>query len=255
MAQNYASAVLTNAGAELLARAQAGLTTINFTKIVTGDGVYIDKSVDALKVRTSLKSQKQSFPLSSKEMYEATAVKVTTVITNRQLSTGYYMNEIGLYAEDEGVEILYSIAVCAGERGDWMPPYNGSSAAEIIQSFVVTVDNALNVTIAMRSDAFALARELGLVSDLNTENKSSAVAAINEILVDLTHVIEEVDDIVAVELGKILEDLLNMAFQLEVQSLIDTSDFNTIMVDIFDTAADVTIISGTYDSANKKVYI
>jgi hypothetical protein len=165
------------------------------------------------------------------------------------------MNEIGLYAEDEGEEILYSIAVCAGERGDWMPPYNGSSAAEIIQSFVVTVDNALNVTIAMRSDAFALARELGLVSDLNTENKSSAVAAINEILVDLTHVIEEVDDIVAVELGKILEDLLNMAFQLKVQNLIDTSDFNTIMVDIFDTAADVTIISGTYDSVNKKVYI
>lgn len=255
MAQNYANAVLTNVGAELLARAQAGLTTINFTKIVTGNGVYTDKSVDALKRMTALKSQKQAFPLSSKEIYEDTAVKVTTVITNRTLTHGYFMNEIGLYAEDQGVEILYSIAVCAGEQGDYMPPYNGESAAEIIQSFVVTVDNALAVTIALRSDSYALARDVGLLADLNTQAKTSTVAAINEILVDLERVIEEVDQIVAVQLGKIMEDLLNMAFQLELQSLIDTSDMNTIMVDIFDTASDVTIISGTYDAVNKKVYI
>lgn len=181
MAQSFTQAVLTNVGAALLAKAQAGLATINFTKVATGDGVYPDKSVEALEQKTALVSQKQVFSLNSKEVYETTAVRVTTVITNRYLNTGYYMNEIGLFAEDDGEEILYSIAVAEAAQGDWMPQYNGSSAAEIIQSFVVTVDNALNVTIALHSDTFALLRDVGQLGDLETTDQSNIVAAINEL--------------------------------------------------------------------------
>ena len=64
---------------------------------------------------------------------------------------GYYINEIGLYAKPDGggdeEEVLYSIAVTAGENGDFMPPYNGYNPAQITQDYFATVDNSASVTI------------------------------------------------------------------------------------------------------------
>ena len=114
MAGVFKEAVLTAKGIALLAKAQAGRCTIKLTKAATGDGSYSDG--EALTNRTALKSKKQEFALITVTTQNQSNVYVKFIITNKQdtgnLKNGYYVKEVGIYAQDpdEG-EILYALAV------------------------------------------------------------------------------------------------------------------------------------------------
>ena len=58
---NFNAAVLTAKGIALLAKAQAGQTSIEFTKAASGDGSY-DTDEPLLAVE-ALKAQRQEFPI------------------------------------------------------------------------------------------------------------------------------------------------------------------------------------------------
>ena len=173
MPQPFQNAVITNGGARLLNEAQAGEASIEFTRIVTGNGVYADseKEAQALQGMDALKSQKNSYPISNKSVFSEHSVKLDVLITNFDpvggealIDEGYYINEIGLYAKPSGgaedTELLYSIAVTAGEAGDFMPPYNGCHPTEIVQEYYATVSNSAEVTIQRDMGAPALADDL-----------------------------------------------------------------------------------------------
>lgn len=160
MPQPFKNAVMTRAGALLLTRAQAGEIKIEFTRIAIGNGEYEEneKLFFALQERAGLKSLKNSYDLSSIEVYSEHSVKITALITNQNpltgetlIDDGYFINEMGLYAKEKDgendTEVLYSIAVTSGESGDFMPPYNGFSAVQIIQEYYATVDNSAEISI------------------------------------------------------------------------------------------------------------
>lgn len=183
MPQPFNNAVMTNAGARLLTRAQAGEIKIELTRIVTGNGNYTaaEKTLAALQERTALKSQKNSYPLSDIDIFSDYSVKVTALITNQDPATrktlvtqGYYINEMGLYGKpagaDDSAEVLYSITVTAGENGDFMPPYNGYNPAQIIQDYFATVDNSAQVTINSTGAAL-LAEDANKLRDDTTKQK------------------------------------------------------------------------------------
>lgn len=171
MPQPFGKAVMTNAGARLLLRAQAGEAGIEFTRIAVGDGIYTaeEKTMQALQQLEALKSEKNSYPVSNKEIDSVHSVKVTALITNQDpqtgkplVHTGYFINETGLFAKEQGgdgsTEVLYSIVTAAGENGDFLPPYNGYCPVQIIQDYYVTVSNSAEVTI-QTSGAFVLAQD------------------------------------------------------------------------------------------------
>ena len=173
MPQPFNNAVITNAGARLLTRAQAGDIRIEFTRIAVGDGFYSDseKEIHSLQGQESLKSPKNRYPISSMGIFSEHSVKLTALITNQDFATGetlvdegYYINEIGLYAKEKDAEIstevLYSIAITSGENGDFMPPYNGFNPAQIIQEYYVTVSNSAEVFIHSVEGTFALADDV-----------------------------------------------------------------------------------------------
>ncbi len=183
MPQPFNNAVMTNAGARLLTRAQAGEIKIELTRIVTGNGSYsaAEKTLAALQERTALKSQKNSYPLSDIDIFSDYSVKVTALITNQDpvtrktlVTQGYYINEMGLYGKPAGAEdsaeVLYSITVTAGENGDFMPPYNGYNPAQIIQDYFATVDNSAQVTINSTGAAL-LAEDANKLRDDTTKQK------------------------------------------------------------------------------------
>ena len=95
MPQPFENAVMTDAGAKLLTRAQAGEIKLEFTRIVTGDGTYstAEKSITFLQKRTVLKSQKNSYPLSDVDVFSEHSVKVTALITNQDPVTGEPVNQ------------------------------------------------------------------------------------------------------------------------------------------------------------------
>ena len=160
MPQPFNNAVMTNSGANLLTRAQAGEVKIEFTRIATGNGSYTaeEKTLAFLQGVTGLRSIKNSYPLSGIDIFSDYSVKITALITNCDpvtnetlVSQGYYINEMGLFAKpkdgDDSEEVLYSITVITGENGDFMPPYNGYSPAQITQEYFATVNNSADVTI------------------------------------------------------------------------------------------------------------
>lgn len=183
MPQPFNNAVMTNAGARLLTRAQAGEVKIEFTRIVTGNGTYsaAEKTLAALQVRTALKSQKNSYPLSDVDIFDDYSVKVTALITNQDpvtqeplVTAGYYINEMGLYAKVKdgaaNTEVLYSITTTAGTNGDFMPPYNGYNPAQITQDYYATVNNSMEITINSTGAAL-LAEDANKIKDDTTNQK------------------------------------------------------------------------------------
>ena len=183
MPQPFENAVMTNNGAALLTRAQAGEIKIEFTRMVVGNGTYSasEKTLAKLQQATKLKSQKNSYTLSDIDVYSDHSVKVTGLITNQDPVThktlveeGYYINEIGLYTKPSGgassTEVLYSIAVTAGANGDFMPPYNGYNPAQITQDYFATVNNSAQVTINTAGAAL-LAADANKLRDDTTKMK------------------------------------------------------------------------------------
>lgn len=227
MPQPFNNAVMTNAGAWLLTRAQAGEVKIQFTRIATGNGTYsaAEKTLAALQARTALKTQKNSYPLSDVDIFSEYSVKVTALITNLDpvtreilVTQGYYINEMGLYAKPEGApdsaEVLYSITVTTGENGDFMPPYNGYSPVHIIQGYFVTVNNSADVTI-VTENAIIPADELKEVVNNEVDRM---LAAPKETLSILSN---KVDNLIKVggEPNKIEKIKVN-----DTEQLVDTTD-------------------------------
>lgn len=152
---------LTTAGKALLAKAQAGQTSIQITKAQTGSGSY--SSGENIESRTALKTPKQTFPIQNKVISDAdNTVILKIAITNKSetetLSAGYDITEFGIFAQDpQKGEILYSIATAS--TSDYMPAYNGVLPSVINMSYYLEVSNAENVTI---NSAGALALQADL---------------------------------------------------------------------------------------------
>lgn len=168
---------LTTAGKALLAKAQAGQTSIQITKVQTGSGSY--SSGENLEGRTALKTPKQTFPIQSKRISEADNTLILKIaITNKSetetLSTGYDITELGIFAKDpQKGEILYSIATAS--TSDYMPAYNGVIPSVINLSYYLEVANAASVTInsagalALQADLEALETRVTLIEQSKVE--------------------------------------------------------------------------------------
>lgn len=150
MAGIFQEAKLTHKGIALLAKAQAGTCTINLTKAASGAGSY--SIGEDIATRTTLKDQRQTFPLTTVTVQNKSNVFVKFIMTNKQdggnLQAGYYVKEVGIFAQDpdEG-EILYAIAIGVENQWDYMPAYNDLLPSTITVDFLTEVANADSVTI------------------------------------------------------------------------------------------------------------
>lgn len=159
---NFNAAALTKKGISLLAKTQAGQTGIEFTKAVSGSGSYA--ADEPLTDKEALKDQKQEFPIDKLSVLNDTTVSIRFSITNQQesgnLTEGYYVKEVGLFAADpdEG-EILYAVATAVEDQWDYMPAYNSLMPAYITIEFYAEVSNTDNVAIKC-AGRFITAEEL-----------------------------------------------------------------------------------------------
>ncbi|MCI8626888.1 MAG: hypothetical protein HFI40_11560 [Lachnospiraceae bacterium] len=206
MPQPFNQAIMTNDGAKLLLRAQAGEVKMQFTRIATGNGIYTneEKQISELQKATGLKSEKNSFGFSDINISDEHSVKLTALITNHNpltgetlIQEGYYINEMGLFAKaiegEESEEVLYSITTVAEGNGDFMPPYNGYSPAQIIQDYYITVNNSAEVTVQTGWGALSLATADDLMEikeTLKTVASSEEIQTIRELIKESVHVHE-----------------------------------------------------------------
>lgn len=161
---SFNKAVMTENGLNLLTKAFSGEIILEFVKMVYGSGEYTDaeKASEVLKKSTALKEVKQESYFSSRNFVNANTVSLKALLSNESVTEGYYINEIGIYAKAQGAAdntaILYSIAVA--EIADYLPAFNGSNPAQIIQEYYVSVNDVENISITIKNGAVALAEDL-----------------------------------------------------------------------------------------------
>ena len=164
---------ITTKGLNLRARAEAEELVLQFTKVAIGNGDY-DGSEDLMPL-TDLKSKKQELGINSKT-YEENTISLKTVVSNTDLTEGYYIKEIGVYAQDpdEG-EILYSISVEMDDKWDYLPAEEWGPAS-IQYSLDTAISNADQVEIKPGSGAYALAEDLEAIQNPEFEDYEGETA-------------------------------------------------------------------------------
>lgn len=163
---------LTNKGAALLSKVQTRGVALSFTNIKIGSGQH-SETMD-LKELESLAAEKQTIGISSKNVIDSTTCKLVAIITNIGLAAGYYIREIGLYANDpdEG-EILYMINY--DSVPDYLPAESEGSVVEQDFSIFAKVNDAETVVISV--DYNTLAKKANTLSGYGIEDAYTKTAS------------------------------------------------------------------------------
>ena len=159
----FSKLVITNKGQALLAKMIAGEGSVEFTKVSASSTAYTDAQLEGL---ISLSNVKQTSLISKITRPNGVAIKVEAAFTNTELTAGYYMKALGLYAVDpDDGEILY--AVTRETSGNcYMPAYNGITVSGAYVQLVTTVGNAENVSLEVDQAAVAT---IGDIQDLQKQ--------------------------------------------------------------------------------------
>ena len=149
----FDSQFITEEGSALLAKLAAGKGKIIFTAIHTGDGEYDMQEISRITSRKALKSEKQVAPVNDIDFKEKNT-RIRAVISNHELTEGYYIREAGLYARMEGgQEILFSLSVCI-EKPTFLPAMGDVPIEMPITNYIAYSGDG-NFTIEYRSDVYA----------------------------------------------------------------------------------------------------
>ena len=128
---------LTTKGKQMLASAFTGKPLI-FSKVNFGSGSAEVSEIPALE---AIKDEKAVGHIASKER-ENTQTKLAVVLTNDNVSTGFYITEIGIYAKDpdditaddteetiaQKTDYLYAYIKISDGDGGKLPPYDAAPA-------------------------------------------------------------------------------------------------------------------------------
>ncbi len=146
----FTQGVLTKRGQALVAKCETSGAGIHITKVRTGSGEHTQQSQDVLEQMTDLLKREQEFGISDLTTVEGNdgVAVITVVINNRDLKKLYYLNELGIYAEDPDLgEILYCVLV-SDNNTIYIPPDNESGGiSTITERIYLEVTNAERTTI------------------------------------------------------------------------------------------------------------
>lgn len=141
---------LTNAGLDLLAKANAG-QRLTFTKVELGDavknGTIVNPTAEQILTYSKLIHKREiDLPLADVRFAGGGCTVVKFQLSNSQLSEGFWAREIGLYAKVDGEsEKLYAYKN-NGNLSTWIPASDGATVMNLIISLVTVIDQATNVT-------------------------------------------------------------------------------------------------------------
>ena len=150
----WSNATMTDVGAALQAKVNAGKTKLTFTKIKVGSGVNATNPLVLTDVISS-KWETTNFVVK----LEDKIVSVDTVITNTGVHEAFRMSEIGLFAQDpDKGEILY--AYLTDPEPDRMPAESGSVVVSQELTIGMVFSNTGNVSLTVNMGALVTREQL-----------------------------------------------------------------------------------------------
>lgn len=154
-------------GAVIIASLVAG-ETLTFSRIVVGDGVL--PAGQTVLMTEELVNPLFNVPISSVESDSVAHATIKGVFNNRDLNTGFYYRELGLYAINPvtGAEELFCYGN-AGDEAEWINPAGQSSLIEKEIHLVTLIGNATSVTALFDEKAPVLKSEFDKVMPLKAD--------------------------------------------------------------------------------------
>ena len=150
----WSNATMTDVGANLQAKVNAGKTKLTFTKIKVGSGINATNPL-ALTDVISSKWETTNFVVKQ----EGKIVSVDTFITNTGIHEAFRMSEIGLFAQDpDKGEILY--AYLTDPEPDRMPAEGGSVVVSQELTIGMVFSNTGNVSLTVNMGALVTHEQL-----------------------------------------------------------------------------------------------
>jgi hypothetical protein len=150
----WSNATMTDVGADLQAKVNAGKTKLTFTKIKVGSGVNATNPL-ALTDVISSKWETTNFVVKQ----EGKVVSVDTFITNNGITEAFRMSEIGLFAQDpDKGEVLY--AYLTDPEPDRMPAEGGSVVVSQELTIGMVFSNTGNVSLTVNMGALVTHEQL-----------------------------------------------------------------------------------------------
>ena len=166
---NWNGMILTNKGRVLQAKVEAG-ETLSLTKLKLGSGIIGEGQ--SLETLTDLVSPEQNLGIAEKTALENGLTEIKATITNAGLEEGYYVRELGVFAQDpdEG-EILY--AVTTDTAPDYLPAQG--SATVLSQEFAIYIatSNVNHIEATIDPTALATVGFVNSTIDVHNTNASA----------------------------------------------------------------------------------
>lgn len=149
---------ITNGGIELEYKAQAS-GTMNFTKFVLGDGEYSG----SIRELTNVVNPIMNAQITRLNVQTASTNKKVTIgfnINTSSISTGFYLREIGLFAEDpdthQDVLVFYGNA---GDTADYISSSSSTTISEKLIDLNVYIDDVDNITAVIDSSMVYVSKQ------------------------------------------------------------------------------------------------
>lgn len=167
---NWNGLQLTNKGIALQAKVQAG-TQLHITKLKLGSGV-VPSGTD-IKTLTDLIEPEQNLGIGGKEAVDDYC-KISSTISNTGLEAGYYVRELGVFAQDpDDGEILYMYTTDGAP--DYLPAGGGSTVISQEFSVMIAVDDTDNIVVDIDPAALATMGYVQLqIQEHNTDTTAHA---------------------------------------------------------------------------------
>lgn len=180
----WSNATMTDVGADLQAKVNAGKTKLTFTKIKVGSGVNATNPL-ALTDVISSKWETTNFVVKQ----EGKIVSVDTFITNTGIHEAFRMSEIGLFAQDpDKGEILY--AYLTDPEPDRMPAEGGSVVVSQELTIGMVFSNTGNVSLTVNMGALVTYEQL----ERHNSDEHAHDKRFNAIIQKVNNMITSVDD-------------------------------------------------------------
>ena len=180
----WSNATMTDVGADLQAKVNAGKTKLTFTKIKVGSGVNATNPL-ALTDVISSKWETTNFVVKQ----EGKIVSVDTFITNTGIHEAFRMSEIGLFAQDpDKGEILY--AYLTDPEPDRMPAAGGSVVVSQELTIGMIFSNTGNVSLTVNMGALVTHEQL----EQHNEDATAHDKRFNDIIKKVDNILTTVDN-------------------------------------------------------------
>ncbi len=191
----FTKLIITNKGKELLSEVATSINKIEFTRVSTSDRTYTEDEIAGL---IDLAGIKQINHISSIAIQAGGKVKIEAAFENRELTEGYFIKAIGIYAKaGNGTEVLYAVAIEKTGRYS-IPPYNNATVSAVYLKLFLAVENFEKITLEISPGAFITVSEIGRIKDElrteNTETKTKLEQQAETLKQSLTKAIKDIAD-------------------------------------------------------------